>query len=329
MAAAETASGPIEVVPFARLTTGALSGVLQAQRTEWLATLGWDIAGIVEFVETAIAGRSLRGSAVLVDGVVVGFGFFTVEIDRCLIGEVYVQPDARSADVHDALVEGIIRQIRQTRPRKRVESQSIVFDPRGFDEAFARHGFERHERTYMAKALDAVDEATDHVDVDIRPWRDIDFSPALEVVYQSYRGTVDAQLNVQYRSREGCADLLDALTDSMWCGRFDPTLARIAQDRATGRCCGVVIASAIGPETSHLGQISVLPSHQHRGVGRAMIAASLVAARAAGFERTTLAVTSANTAASKLYEVMGFAVCVPFPVYTRETAPFRVRPRST
>src|SRR3954464_2131664 len=125
MAEQGSASRATQVVPFGRLSGGAMAGVLAAQRAEWLERLDWNISEITDFVEEAVAGRSLRGSALLVAGEVAGFGFFTVEVDRCLIGELYVRPGARAPETHEALVEGVVRQIRQTRPRKRVESQSI------------------------------------------------------------------------------------------------------------------------------------------------------------------------------------------------------------
>jgi ribosomal protein S18 acetylase RimI-like enzyme len=325
MAELDSPHEAVEVVPFARLRQGAMDDVFEAQRKEWLSRLGWDISEIVEFVDSAIRGRSLRGSAVMTAGAVVGFGFFTVEVDRCLIGEIYVRPQSRSAPVNAALVESLIAQIRQTRPRKRVESQSIVFDARGLDEVFLLHGFTRHDRDYLVAPLDAA-PPVEHPDVEVRAWEEQDFSDAIEIVYRAYRGTVDAALNVQYRSREGCADLLDALTESAWCGIFQPSLARIAVDRTTRRRCGVAIASAIGRDTAHLGQISVLPEYQNRGVGRAMIAGALTAARTEGYTRATLAVTRANLGAVALYESLGFRPSVAFPVYTRDPAPFKLRP---
>ncbi len=327
MAAPESAQTLTEVVPFGRLRAGELDEVLEAQRLEWAERLHWDVSEIVAFVDGAIRGRSLRGSALLADGAPVGFGFFTVEVDRCLIGDLYVRPNARTPERHAALVDGLVKQIRQTRPRKRVESQSILFDDRGYDEAFAAHGFDRYERRYLVVELDpsSPPRVAPHSGVDVRSWTDADFPSAIELVFDAYRGTVDAKLNVQYRSREGCADLLDALTDSVWCGAFEPSIARVALDATTGRRCGVAIASAIGRDTLHFAQISVAPTHQNRGVGRAMITAALADAAAAGYARATLAVTADNVAAAKLYADLGFEPSLTFPVFARPVAPFRLR----
>ncbi len=329
MGAIDSASPKTEVIPFARLAPGALDDVLAAQRREWLERLFWDIGEIVEFVGDAIRARALRGAAILVDGTPAGFGFFTIEVDRCLIGELYVAPEFRSPEVNADLIHGIVRLIRQTRPRKRVESQSIVFDSIGADEALTEHGFARHERDYLIADLSEWRSEVDpvHARARVRPWEETDFAVAAEVIYQSYRGSVDARINAQYRTREGCADLLDALTDSPWCGHFDASMARAAVGHETGRMCGVAVASAISERVAHFAQISVLPAFQNVGLGRAMISSAMEAAQRLGFTRATLAVTRENRGAARLYESLGFRPHISFSVFTRDAAPFRSRTR--
>lgn len=321
--------GRYAVVSLSRLAPGALSPVLDAQRAEWNSRLGWDLSQIVEFIGSAIDDRSLRGTAVLAGGFAVGYGFFTIEIDRCLIGDLYVTPEARGRDAAAALVSGLLDEIERAKPRRRIESQSIVFEVDGADQVFADRGFTRHERAYMVLDVDP-DRAlppAEHPHVTIRSWERGDFGPAIEVVYQAYRNTVDARVNVQYRTRHGCADLVDALTDSPWCGDFVPEWTKVAVDRVRGRCCGVCLASAISPTTAHFSQISVMPSHQGTGVGRALIAASVAAAAADGVSRASLAVTRANRAAVKLYQGLGFAPGVEFPVFVRDPVRLTRRPK--
>jgi ribosomal protein S18 acetylase RimI-like enzyme len=54
--------------------------------------------------------------------------------------------------------------------------------------------------------------------------------------------------------------------------------------------------------------LAVAPSHQRRGVGRALIDAAAEAARERGARRLTLRVLGTNTAARELYEACGFIV---------------------
>src|SRR5689334_22682256 len=115
MTAFDSAPHKTEAVPFARLAPGALEGVLGAQRREWLERLAWDIAEITEFVGTAIRARSLRGLALVADDDVVGFGFYTIEVERCLIGEIYVRPERRSPEANAMLADGLVRMIRRAK----------------------------------------------------------------------------------------------------------------------------------------------------------------------------------------------------------------------
>jgi ribosomal protein S18 acetylase RimI-like enzyme len=319
--------GRTAVLPFTQLADGALDAVFADQVREWRERLGWDLDEINALIGDAVGTKALRGSALFVGDAPAGFGFFTVEVDRCLIGDLYVTPRLRTPEANAALVTGLLAQVRRAKVRRRIESQSILFDSAGADEAFAEQGFARYERAYLAVALDGSvgAEASGHSRVRVRPWRDDDFGTVVDVIHRSYQGSVDSRVNCQYRTQEGCADLLDALTDSPWCGRFEPLLTQVAVDSATGRTCGVTVASAISPEMAHLSQISVLPTHQGAGVGRAMIRTTLAAAREAGFARASLAVTRENFGAARLYASLGFDQLLEFPVFTREAQPLTSR----
>jgi ribosomal protein S18 acetylase RimI-like enzyme len=54
--------------------------------------------------------------------------------------------------------------------------------------------------------------------------------------------------------------------------------------------------------------LAVAPSHQRRGVGRALLAAAEAAARERGARRLTLRVLAPNTGARALYEAHGFVI---------------------
>jgi ribosomal protein S18 acetylase RimI-like enzyme len=54
--------------------------------------------------------------------------------------------------------------------------------------------------------------------------------------------------------------------------------------------------------------LAVAPSHQRRGVARALLTAAEAAARERGARRLTLRVLATNTAARALYEAYGFVV---------------------
>ena len=309
------------VVPLSRIPPGALAHVLAAQQDEWLERLDWNLTEITEQLEEWIGTRVLRGSVLLEGDEPVGYGFFSPEAGRCLIGDIYVLPSHRTPAASRLLAGEMLQQVLRSYGRKRLESQSVHFDTRGLEEAFAENGFTREGRCYLTADLRGgrvLSQPTEHPRVRIRPWVESDYAAVHEIIYESYRGTVDARANSGYRTREGCADLLEALTDSAWCGRFDSQLTQVAIDRETGRCCGVAIASRISRTAAHLGQISVLPIYQGEGIGRALVERALEAAKASALARVTLAVTRANERAARLYENCGFRPHLSFPVFFRD-----------
>jgi len=60
------------------------------------------------------------------------------------------------------------------------------------------------------------------------------------------------------------------------------------------------------PGTAHLRMVGVSPTARRQGVARALIAASIDAARAAGRDVLTLHTTAAMAGAQRLYEGLGF-----------------------
>jgi ribosomal protein S18 acetylase RimI-like enzyme len=156
------------------------------------------------------------------------------------------------------------------------------------------------------------------LDVSLRPWRDDDFGAAARIIHGSYRGEHDSRINSQYRTEEGCAELLSILIEHIWCGEFLPQVSQVAIDRASGKPVGVLIASCIGDAAGHIGQISIIPAYQGTGIGRRMISAALAGFDRLGFGAASLAVTSANASAFHLYQSCGFRVVHTFPVFYRE-----------
>jgi ribosomal protein S18 acetylase RimI-like enzyme len=202
----------------------------------------------------------------------------------------------------------------------RIESQALCLDPRGVAEVFLARGFARHERSYMTAP--AVARAVSRpVDASVRSWRPADRHTVTEMILSSYKGTIDGAINCQYRTRDGCADLVEALTETEWCGQFLPDVTRVAVERASGRGVGVAIATRVSPTTVHIGQISVHPRGQGRGIGAALVRGVLEASEAEGVERVTLAVTRANETALRLYERAGFVETVRFPIFIKDPSP--------
>jgi ribosomal protein S18 acetylase RimI-like enzyme len=311
----------LSTVPIAKVSRAGLRRLLVAESAEWMSRLGWEFTDVADLIVEAVSHGVLKGMA-LVDDDVVGIAVYTTESRRCLIGEVYVEPSRRSPAALRMIVDAMLGAMPAKDRRKRVESQSIVFDSAGADEAFEDAGFARAARAYLVADVETAPASASLRStgrLKLRSWLDTDFGAASEIVHASYKGSVDAVANSGYRTREGCADLVDALTEGVWCGRFDPAMTQIAVDAATGRTCAVAIVSKISDGVAHIGQISVFPTYQGRGVGRALVEGVLAGARLARYASVSLAVTLANERALHLYETCGFRRAVEFPVYFRDS----------
>ena len=314
-----TAPLDVLVISLGEADRSSLRELMTEQRDEWLAALDWDLTEINAALLDALRAGTISGTAAVLANRVVAFGFFTVESDRCLLGDAFVSRDLRRPEVYACVVDDLMRRAGEVRPLRRVENHTIALDTDVSDAVLCERGFASHERDYLVREVGIDGDAPGgHWRVRMRGWDDADFPRVSELIYQAYRGTVDARLNSQYRSRDGCSDLLDALTNTVWCGRFDPATTRVAVDAETGRLCGVSIASRISEKTVHLGQVSVLPVYQGQGIGRTLVRTTLEAAARNGHTRCSLAVTRANRVAEGLYRNLGFETRQAFRVYTRD-----------
>lgn len=314
-----TAPLDVTIISLNEADRPSLRNLMAEQRDEWLAALDWDLAEINSALIEALRSGSISGSAAVDGERVVAFGFYTVESDRCLLGDAYVTPEYRHQGIYERLVDDLIARASDAGPRRRIENHTIALDFDVSDSVLQARGFESHERDYLVRAVEVDgDVPAGHSRARMRAWDEADFARASELIYQAYRGTVDARLNCQYRSRDGCSDLLDALTNTVWCGRFDPETTRVAVDGETGRLCGVAIATRISTGTVHLGQVSVHPVYQGQGIGRALVRSTIDAAARSGLSSCSLAVTRENRVAEGLYRSLGFEPRREFRVYTRD-----------
>lgn len=124
--------------------------------------------------------------------------------------------------------------------------------------------------------------------------------------YQSFRSEIDADVFPCLGRRDGCLRLMREITSratfvpgSTWLLRY--------HDRLGGR--GMPVGTIQGLESEGWGviqNIGVIAEHRGRGLGRVLISRAAAGFQAAGLQRMQLEVTTANTAAIRLYEQVGF-----------------------
>ncbi|MEK6289321.1 MAG: GNAT family N-acetyltransferase [Acidobacteriota bacterium] len=320
MATAALINPEINIVPLANADLAALEKLFDEECAEWLDLLKWDYKGASMLIRDVTRQRQLLGFVAMSGNATIGFAYYVIEGSRCSIGDIYVSRPWRGIGVDRELAAAVLDRLDRLPRLRRIESQCVGIGNYEADALFQTRGFERLERNYMLLELGPDKNSgprADSTGISLRQWQQIDFGDAKRVINRSYRGTHDSRINGQYRTEEGCGELLTILTDHIWCGDFLPQASRVAFRRSDAMA-GVLIASRVSRGVGHIGQISVLPAHQGRGIGRLMIASSLSEFRRMGFKSITLAVTGANTKAFHLYETCGFRTIHSFPVFYRE-----------
>ena len=142
--------------------------------------------------------------------------------------------------------------------------------------------------------------------MEIRPVQPAEYEDAGRVTALAYREFVPPDPG------EGWIDYLDSIADIA--GRVDRTTVLVAVD--DGRIVGsatIEMDATIGdddrelpPDVAALRMVGVDPATRRAGIGRALVQASMDAARARGKRRFILRTTSRMTSAQRLYESMGF-----------------------
>lgn len=326
----------ISVCPLDTAAAGALEALFEEQREEWLSVMRWDYTLPSRAIHEVIlrgelcgffaSVRPATGADGTTDAVTAGLSYFLVEDDRASIGDLFVSRRFRGLGISGQLATAVLDDIESQRGVRRIESQSVWIDNRSAAAVFERRGFRRFERAFMSLALDSWGNngpavtRSDHpsTGIGVRSWKEGDFDAAARIVQNSYVGRDDSLINVQYQTATGCADVIAMLIDHTWCGTFLPEASFVAIDQATAQRVGVLVASRIADGVGHIGQVSVLSSHQGKGVGRRLMHATLHEFKRRAFDCVTLAVTLTNEPAVRLYTSLGFATVLEFPVFYLE-----------
>ena len=82
----------------------------------------------------------------------------------------------------------------------------------------------------------------------------------------------------------------------------------VAIDRLTQTQIGLLLCSRVRSDVGHVTQVCVVPEHQGKGIGRALIANCCRHLRKKKISGLSLTVTSGNAPAVALYEHLGFTI---------------------
>ena len=128
-----------------------------------------------------------------------------------------------------------------------------------------------------------------------------------EVKYLSFRDEIDSQLFPCLGQEESCLRLMDEirvkegfLPEATWLAEY------IGAGPLKTEYCGTIQAIRSEHGRGGIQNIGVTPFHRNRGVGQALLLASLRSLQYLGIMRARLEVTARNEGAIRLYRRLGF-----------------------
>ncbi len=314
---------PPEIVDLRRLPARDLEPLLQEEMATWRQELDWDFEKSADLVRRFVDLRALNGCALVEDGAVTGYLYYVLEDNKGLIGDLFVRREVRTADREDRLLETALAEITAVRPVNRIESQLLMvrYAP---DRPIPRPDcLQVFERNFMRVDLRraALAEGRVRRPMYIDKWSDQYHEPASQLIAAAYAGHVDSRINDQYRSPAGARRFLYNIMQYPGCGSFYRPASFAAFEAATGRLCGISLASLVAGATGHITQICVSPAVRGTGIGHALLRQSLTTLRAMGCVSASLTVTASNTDAVDLYRRVGFEVARQFGAFVWEGWP--------
>jgi len=303
----------MEIVPLRQATPRQLDPLFEEEAERWLEDFRWDyrpsLALIRRFVET----HSLEGCAAMEDHRAAGYGFYVFEEEKALLGGLYIAREAGDPGLPERLLAALLLSLRARTDVGRIEAQLIPFG-HSLDPALERHRFRLHKRQFMYLDLNGTHALPQRPAQPprIERWTDRCFESCARLIERAYSRHVDSEINEQYRSEAGASRFLRNVVLLPGCGQFLPEASLVIPGSGRNELQGVILTSVVAPRVAHVTQICLLPNLQGKGLGRALLNASIDALRARQFQGLSLTVTSANSPAVHLYETEGFRVLRTF-----------------
>jgi len=306
----------MEIVPLRQATPRQLDALFEEEAEHWLEEFRWDYRPSLALIRRFIETRSLEGCAAMQDDRAAGYGFYVFEEEKALLGGLYIARRASEPGLPERLLAALLLNLRARSDICRIEAQLIPFG-HSLDLALERHRFRLHKRQFMYLDLSGARHPAHAAGSAAPPprierWTDRCFEPCARLIERAYSRHVDSEINEQYRSEAGASRFLRNVVLLPGCGQFLPEASLVIPGNGRNELQGVILTSVVAPRVAHVTQICLLPNLQGKGLGRALLGASIEALRARQFQGLSLTVTSSNSPAVLLYESEGFRVLRTF-----------------
>jgi ribosomal protein S18 acetylase RimI-like enzyme len=320
----------IEILDLRHFAAPAMRPVLEAENEQWKQLLHWDYRASIKLLTQYLDSHMLPGYAALEDGHITGYAFCVYEETKAVIGDVFALPSpltgslaasnsalsaAREIPASDHEIEATLLrhlfELLQNSPQvDRIESQLLLHPSGTHARAFREAGFQVFRRLFMVQPLRGSWNQP-RVDLpgelELRPWRDEDLSPAGQLITEAYRDHADSAINDQYRSAHGSQRFLHNIVRYSGCGAFSAQVSHVVVERRSRAFVALVLGSRVSPESGHITQVCVHPAYRRRGLARMLLSVAAFHFMRLGASEISLTVTESNTHAIDLYHAEGYA----------------------
>jgi ribosomal protein S18 acetylase RimI-like enzyme len=294
------------------------AGLYAREQRRWLGQLGWDASPSWAIVEQARRDGQLPGLIAFDDqDAVVGWSFFLLREGTLQIGAL----SSPRADVVRALIDAVLEAPEATLARR---YQCFVFpESPAVEVALARRRFQIDRYLYLERPLATTSAAPmptpEGAAAKPARWADDDLTAAVRLMARAYAGSAGARCFAPNGRLDEWGNYLGQLIRTPACGHFAADESFAA--RSHGQLGAFLIATRVGPATTHVAQVVVDPEMRRRGSAARLLDESAAQAAARGATRQTLLVAESNAPARALYDKLGFS--------TRATFVFADRSRIT
>jgi ribosomal protein S18 acetylase RimI-like enzyme len=307
----------IEVLDLRHFSARQLRPLLEREADVWRTRLRWDYRSSTELLLQYLESRILHGFVALDQGRVCGYTFCVYEGHKAVIGDAFASGHRSMSDrdATEVLLLHVLEMLRHSPAVDRVESQLLLFDAGQFSGIFRGPEFTTYARLFLecdlsdanAKSLARRNSRFDlPAGLELTQWMPSDYQAAGELVYASYIGHTDAQINDQYRSLHGSLRFLHNIVRFPGCGVFEPGFSWMLRDRHSRALVGMILCSRVATDVAHVTQLCIAQPYRKLGLGSLLLQKSSDTLRQANFAAITLTVTEDNRQAVELYERFGF-----------------------
>lgn len=304
---------------LSELSVRQLRPLLDEETAHWSGELLWDYGDVSAAVASGLERRSLTGRVLEDAQHPIAYCYYLFDAGRAIVGSLFAAAGFRGRGIEEQLLDGVLAEAQAG--NERIECQTLFSTAPGADGRFACAGFDSRPRHYLVRALDEpLPEPPDAFR--LRDVRREDMPLVAQIIHASHQGSLDAALNLTYATPGSCRSFVETLILRAGCGQFEPEASFLAEGREGA--VGVLLASRLSRTNGHVCQVSVLPDCQSRGLGTALMTASLLGLRRRGLATASLSVTVGNEQAYQLYSRLGFRLRKAFAAHAWVRPPARI-----